>query len=466
LRHTILFLLLLLSSPSLLAKDEVVEVSTIVIEGNHKTKPSILLREMDFGIGDTIHIQNIQKRFDANKLNILNTGLFTEVQLNIKNWDEVNQRVNIVISVKENWYIYPLFLVELADRNFNVWWQEQNRDLNRINFGLDLYHTNFTGNKDRLKLGVLFGYSQKYELEYQIPYLNKRQTLGLIFDAYYSRRKEIAYQTIGNKLAFDRAEDQFQLYRYKAGITIQYRKEIRSYHNFRLAYRQNQISERVATELNPSYLKNGNTEQRVPAIHYEYLYDARDVRPYPMRGNYLWGTIVKEGLGIFNDRNSLFVAARYQQLIPISRKSSFDILVSAKREFIRKEQAYADYQALGYERDFMRGYELYVIDGIDFAYTQLTLKYELFNFNFNWGIFMPIRQLKTMPVRIMLTYNNDIGYVNSPQFASQNTLANTLLWGTGAGIDFIVYYDKIVQVQLSRNHLGEYGLFLHNKIFL
>jgi outer membrane protein assembly factor BamA len=290
LRHTIL--LFLLSFANLSAKPEVVEVAAIVIEGNYKTKAAILSREMDFGVGDTIHIQNIQKRFEANKLNILNTGLFTEVQLNIKNWDEVNPRVNIVISVKENWYIYPIFLLELADRNFNVWWQEQNRDPNRINFGLDLYHTNFTGNKDRLKLGVLFGYSQKYELEYYIPYLNRTQTLGLIFDAYYSRRKEISYQTIENKLAFDRTEGQFQLYRYKAGITFQYRKKIRSYHNFRLSYRQNQISERVATELNPDYLGNGNTAQRVPALHYEYLYDARDVLSHAWQlsvGNYRKG---------------------------------------------------------------------------------------------------------------------------------------------------------------------------------
>lgn len=420
---------------------------------------------MDFAIGDSLYLEDIQTRFEVNKLNISNTGLFTDVKINIKDWDHDRKRVTIVITVKENWYIYPLFLLELADRNFNVWWQEEDRDFRRINFGLDLYHTNLTGRKDRLKLGVLFGYTQKYEMEYKVPYFNKAQTIGFTVDAYYSRRKEIAYQTIDDKLAFDRSEDQFQLYRFKTGVAVQYRKKIRSYHNVKVAYRQNKIAERVANDLNPDYLLDGSKVQRVPAISYEYIYDSRDVRPYPMRGSFLSGTILKEGFGLFNDRNSLAISTRLQQLIPLHKKSSLDVLISAKRELIRKLQAYADYQALGYQRDFLRGYELYVIDGIDFAYTQLTLKYELFSFNFNWGIFMPLKQMKIMPVRIMLSYNNDIGYVNDTQFTKRNTLGNTLLWGTGIGVDFIVYYDKIVQFQLSRNHLGEYGLFLHNKIF-
>jgi len=466
LRHTIFLFLFILSSFRLYALGDAVQVAAIKVEGNKKTKASIIFREMDFAVGDSLLITDFQTRFETNKLNILNTGLFTDVNLNIKNWDQKQKRVNIVITVKENWYIYPLFLVELADRNFNVWWQEQDRSFNRINFGLDLYHTNLTGNKDRLKIGVLFGYKQKYEIEYRLPYLNKAQTLGFKFNTYYSRRKEIAYQTIDDKLAFDRSDDQFQLYRFKTGISFQYRKKIRSYHNIRLAFRQNQIAERVAKELNPTYLLNGATEQKVPSLSYEFVYDARDVRPYPMKGNYLSGAIVKEGFGLFNDRNSLALSARFRQLIPLHSKSSIDLYFSARRELIRKEQPYVDYQALGYQRDFLRGYELYVIDGMDFAYTQLTLKYELFNFNFNWGIFMPLKQMKKMPVRIMLTYNNDIGYVNDTQFSNLNELGNTMLWGTGLGVDFIVYYDKIIQFQLSRNHLNEYGLFLHNKIFL
>ncbi|MFK7809573.1 MAG: POTRA domain-containing protein, partial [Saprospiraceae bacterium] len=294
------FFFLIMSSVSMA---QTVLVEAIIIEGNKKTKQSILLREMDFNSGDTLLIENIQTRFETNKLNILNTGLFTDVVINIKNWNHERGRANIVIAVKENWYIYPLPLVELADRNFNVWWQEEGRDFNRINFGMDLYHTNFTGNKDRLKLGVLLGYTQKFEIGYSYPYLNKAQTLGLEFNTYYSRRKEIAYQTIGDKLAFDRDDDQFQLYRFKADLSFQYRKKIRSYHTLRLAYRQNQIAENIANDLNPDYLLDGATVQRVPSLSYSYVYDSRDVRPYPMRGNYWSGDILKEGFALFDDRN-------------------------------------------------------------------------------------------------------------------------------------------------------------------
>ena len=447
-----------------LAASPYVYILDIQVEGTKKTKRAVILRELDFSQGDSISQPTLQDRLLSNKQNILNTGLFTDVSILTENHD--NNKVSILIKVKENWYIYPLFLFELADRNFNVWWQDKGHDPDRINFGIDLYHTNFTGNRDRLKLGLLLGYKQKVELEYHIPHLNKSQTFGLTFDSYYSRRKEIAYKSIGNKLAFDRKENLFQLHRFKAGITFQYRKKINTYHLFRLAFRQNKIADRVVQKLNPEYLSKGSTKQSVPLCSYQFIYDMRDVRPYPMKGNYLSASIVKEGFGIWKQRNALSLHLRYRQLIPLHKKFSIDVLLSAKTELLQKEQAYVDYQALGYLRDYMRGYELYVIDGKDFAYSQQTFKYELLKYRFDWGRFMPIRQFKKMPLRIMLTCYNDIGYVHTPQYSQENDLGNTLLWGAGIGLDFIVYYDKIVQIQFSRNHLNEYGLFLHHKLFL
>ncbi len=462
-RYLLLFSLAFLTIP--LSGNDHILVEAIQIEGNRKTKKEIILREMDLTSGDTILLSQLHIRLEQNKKNILNTGLFTDVTLNIKNWDHQTNHITLVVSVRENWYLYPLPLVELADRNFNVWWEEQGRDINRINFGMDLYHLNLTGNKDRLKLGVLYGYKQKYEVEYHIPYLDKKQTTGITFNTYFSRRKEIAYRTVGNKLIFDRDDDQFQLYRFRTSLTLEYRKKIRSYHKVKVGYFQNRISRQVASELNSEYFLNGRQDQKLMALRYEYIFDSRDVRPYPMRGTRLSAVAEKEGFGIFDNRNALALSARLEQLLPINRRCSFSVILKGKTQLIRKRQPYNDYWAMGYGEDYLRGYELYVIDGLDYGYAQTTLKYELFHFNFNWGNWMPLRQMKIMPVRIFAIYYNDTAYVYDNQFADINPLGNEWMWGTGMGLDFVVYYDKILQFQLSRNHLGEYGLFLHNKIF-
>jgi len=38
-----------------------------------------------------------------------------------------------------------------------------------------------------------------------------------------------------------------------------------------------------------------------------------------------------------------------------------------------------------------------------------------------------------------------------------------MMYGTGAGIDFITYYDKVLRLDYSFNALGERGLFIHWK---
>ena len=49
--------------------------------------------------------------------------------------------VDVMVDVKERWYIFPLPIFELADRNFNEWWKT--RDFSRTNYGLSVVQNNF-----------------------------------------------------------------------------------------------------------------------------------------------------------------------------------------------------------------------------------------------------------------------------------------------------------------------------------
>lgn len=54
-----------------------------------------------------------------------------------------------------------------------------------------------------------------------------------------------------------------------------------------------------------------------------------------------------------------------------------------------------------------------------------------------------------------------MAYTWNMQNDPTSVLQNSLLYGTGVGIDFVTYYDKVLRVEYGINGLGESGLFLH-----
>ena len=77
---------------------------------------------------------------------------------------------------------------------------------------------------------------------------------------------------------------------------------------------------------------------------------------------------------------------------------------------------------------------------------------------------MPIEQFKYLPLRIYLSSHYDIGYVNDPYLAQENSFRNTILSGYGLGMDFVLYNTFAFGVEFSINHTGEKGLFLSNNV--
>ena len=73
---------------------------------------------------------------------------------------------------------------------------------------------------------------------------------------------------------------------------------------------------------------------------------------------------------------------------------------------------------------------------------------------------MPLKAFKVLPVKLYLSANNDTGYANDPHYRANNPLTNRLIYGYGLGLDAILYYDKSIRVEWSRNDLGESGFFL------
>ena len=121
--------------------------------GNKKTKTYIILREMFFKQGDTIATSQFAEKLEQSKQFIFNTTLFVDVDIQYSKLG--NNKVAVIVLVKERWYIFPLPYFKLVDRNFNDWWVNQNRDFSRVNYGVNFVHNNLSGNNDKLNIQLI-----------------------------------------------------------------------------------------------------------------------------------------------------------------------------------------------------------------------------------------------------------------------------------------------------------------------
>lgn len=446
--------------------DIYIYVNRILVDGTKKTKDYIIFREMDITVGDSIPLSKIEQVLERNRKQIMNTGLFSWIKLNLKDWNIETNQVTVFVEAAETWYIYPIPIFELADRNFNVWWVDQQRSLTRVNFGIKLSYNNFLGHNDRLGAKVQFGYTNKLELDYGFPFINQKETIGLYGNVLYTRNKEIVRNTILNRQDFYRDDDAFLFHRFRIGARLTFRPGLRTYQNFGLRFHRNRINDQVAIpELNSNYFLENRTKQRYFALYYDFIYDNRDIKAYPLKGNYFSINVNKEGLGIFEERNYFSVAPKYAQYVKLSPKISLETMAKARLFLIQEQQAYYNNRALGYAADFLRGYEYYVIDGQNYAYFKTSWRYEFFDGIVNYGKHMPLEFLRLMPLRVYGKLNFDTGHVRELYYADNNPFVNRMLYGGGIALDLVIYYDKVIQIEYSINHLGERGIFLHLKLF-
>lgn len=147
--------LLFVTNTAFAQENKTVTVGTITVEGDKITHKPIIYREIEFAEGDVLTEQELDEKIVKSRQNLLNRSLFNFVTISTDYEQDV---CNILVSVVERWYIWPIPIVEYADRNFNVWWET--KDFNRLNYGVDLRVENFRGRMENLNIIVKGGYDR------------------------------------------------------------------------------------------------------------------------------------------------------------------------------------------------------------------------------------------------------------------------------------------------------------------
>lgn len=440
-----------------------IHIRNIIIKGNKKTKFYIIEREMHIKRDDSLPAIQLKEELDHSRQFIYNTTLFTEVKVEavfINAFD-----IDVLVEVKERWYIFPVPQFQLIDRNLNDWIKTFDASLSRVNYGLKFVHYNLSGRKDQLRIYLLNGYSRNFSFGYSAPYSNKALTEGFTIGAGFTQNREISYKTgFNNKVLFYPNDSvivgNFVRNSFNVNAAYTIRKGFFKKHFIFASYNYIKVNDSVITAgYNPNYFNSNTSKKSFADLTYQFQYlDVNNVA-YPLKGFAGSYAISKRGFGLTGGINALTLSAGFSRFFDMGKNwySSFQLFGNIRLPF---HQAYINQRGLGYGETYLRGLEYYVIDGVGNALAKSTLKYKLVHFKI--PLPFKIKSIPEIPVTIFAKTFTDLGY-SYIQKEFRASLNNKLLYTGGFGVDILTFYDINLRFEYSFNQLGEKGLFLHTQ---
>jgi len=430
-------------------------IQRIDVIGNKVTKYSIIQRELTFKECDLIDTATLAKELVQSRLNLMNTALFNFVAIH---YVLDRGELFVYVTVTERWYVWPAPIIEIPDRNPNIWLQM--RDFTRLNYGAYVMWNNFRGRKETLQFIIRLGYSERYGLAYNIPNLGKHQRSGLGISYGYSRNHEIGYKSFDNELLFYNDEKKYTRQEQFARLRYTYRKVIFNSHAVEFRYNQTKVTDTILN-LAPTYTFNGKNNLEYFSLNYFFAADHRDYKPYPLKGWIYTLDVTQTGLGLLKDENFSFLKLESGIRFHNQFKGRWYGACGIKGKWSSStQQPYYVQKGLGYG-DYLRGYEYYVIDGHNYGTFKTNLKYQLIKPNTIDFNYFKSDKFDKLYYAFYVNAFFDAGYVKDNLYFLENSLNNKWQYSYGLGIDFIGYYDMVFRFEVARNRMSEIGVFFH-----
>lgn len=416
-----------------------------------KTQKDIIFRELSFAVGDTIMVTNWDSFIVWNEKRIFNLQLFNAVA--IQPLFDSNS-VSFTIKVQER---FPLWLdpkFTLGDRNFNVWARTYNYDLNRVNLGFKLTHLNVGGKRIQTSATFQTGYTKRYGLELNIPFIDKAKKQGIGASIYYTSNKEVAVNTKDNKLYFHTNFGAAQYKEFSLDFHYIYRPQYAWQFKLGAKYVSHHVDHSVL-QLNPSFLGRNRSALYLGQFSLRSEYNGVDNWNYPLHGNRFIG-VGKFSHSLQDGYHNAALHLQYDYYKKLSKR--WYLATDFKMKWTYQNQyAYLFNRNLGYDNDYIRGYEYYVIDGHFMAFGRIDFKYKLLHQQYD----VPIKYLETIPIRLYPKIFCDIGY--SANRWNPTTLNHKALYSVGLGLDIVTLYDIKVRLEFAYNHMQQYDVYLHRQ---
>jgi outer membrane protein assembly factor BamA len=389
-----------------------IPVDTVIISVNEKTDEEVILREIPYAFPDTLQVEDfliIQNR-------IQNLFLFNQVE--VYPIEDGFQNI-LLVSVKETWYIYPVPILFINER-----------DWDKLSYGFQISHFNFRGKNEKINIGGWAGYNPSFFLNYYNPWVGKNSKF--IFGIDFSKRK------IENKFVnFD--EDHLGF-----GVTLGKRFGLNS--SVQTSFSLNRI--KFPEEYQPLLVSNSDKDI-VPRITLRFQHDRRDLYEYPMKGYYLNWSVTRTG---FTDSQPQFWRWQFDHRLYVKL---WDRLSIGGRNLVKINRGTLpiyDHIFIGYS-DRIRGY-------FDRVFTAQNLMLQ--NIELRISIF-PIKHLSWNKAPLFsklfqgLKYGLSMGFFVDTGTVWNRTdqiSMNRLFTGYGGGLHFHVPYLNLIRVEHTWSDAG------------
>ncbi len=415
-------------SPEQAAEPEKRPVSTrieqILLIGNERTRDFVVLREMKTKVGDFLD----ETKIELDRLRIESLGLFTRVEIQAH---ETQNGVILLVVVTERWYIYPLPIFYFNER-----------DWDKISYGVSLAHVNFLGRNEQLTGAFWLGYNPGFECSYTSPWLFGAKDLFL--SASFFRGKVRSRSPYYEKF-----------YERHTGVRAQVGRRF-GYHTYLfLGFGYREISTDAgiaAATLSASGI------DKVPHAGLHFRFDTRDSREYPHKGWRIDAAYTQSGL--FNAHIDFsrygLDCRRYQKLF-----GQLSLAVRLAVNFSAGTVPLHDKLYLGYA-ERVRGSWTHVSEGNHFVFGGAEFRFPLFKERYyDVSRASPLLQEYTRNLKFGL--NGGIFYETAATF-EQRLHANNLFEGFGVGLHFILPYIDVIRLEYACNSDFEKELIVDVKV--
>jgi len=442
------------------------------VTGNKLTKEWLIVRELDFKIGDTLSIRykgkkglsstlrfapadssELRLRMRYSRENIINTKLFLTVNLSMEQMEGNQYRLLIDVNERHYWWLFPV--VKLNAPNLNEWLRDI--DLRDVSMGLYFSHNNLFGTSQQASLVGYIGKSYAVALGYRIPWIGKGRKTGLTFGAGYQNLYTVEYGSLENKRLIMYHANSLQ----SASIfgVVNIRPGLYNYGTIKFTGQWVSISDSLYS-LDSNFLAKGKQENYSASIYADFAYDTRNSKSYPLIGSYLRIYANKVGLGMISKVVDYFFYGIdfhfYQRL-----GKRWYLAEMFKLENSSGEDHPYYYQVnMTQKKDFLRGYDLYTLKGDQMYFFRGNVKYELVKPNVKKvkeG--QEKNKFKALQYAFYLNAFADAGYCVN-EFTENNPYNNKMLLSWGLGLDFVSYYDMVLRFEYAFTSIGTNGFFI------
>lgn len=388
-------------------------ISDIKVIGNAITNENVILREMQIKTGSFASDELM--KYDESR--ILSLGLFSQANLMLVPVDTTYQ---LVVLVQEAWYIWPIPIVEVRDR-----------DWKKLSYGLGLSVRNLTGMNETLFIGGALGYDPWISMDYTHPWIHEKLHLTMQGKTSFITRKNKSQRSFVNNNNYN--EDVFF-------SEVNFGKRFGIFHEVNLLAGFHYV--KVPEYFHGRTISNSGIDRNIFAA-VKYRYDSRDFNVYPTDGTYFGFVYQKQGLGEskINYHITAYDLRKYFSLKPIVigfRNAVRSVFGSDVPNYSNSFFGY-DERIRGRYYDYFEGHTS-VIANIELRYPFLRNQIVAFD--------VPLipKELLTYNILLDVHFFFDGGII---WFNEQNWKKQKFLKGFGTGLSLVILPYKTLRLDFG-----------------